>query len=217
MPALPPVVRSVPPGQLLEPPPHPRRHLSCLPGRRRRGAIAAAAWVGISLESIVRPGEHDYRDGLILLPWVLTMAAFAALHSVQRHKAGSLEKVGFWLALAAMALTGIGNTGMLIGAEVLAPLAFPVGPLVWIPSMVAWGVGTARAGVVPRWVGAGIALNEPMTIVLAIVLSPISPITDRGSCTGALANGLVLTGIALALYMLQRDSRHLPRVAAARA
>lgn len=180
-------------------------------------AFAAAAWVGISLESIVRPGEHDYRDGLILLPWVLSMAAFAALHRAQRHGAGLLERVGFWLAITAMALIAIGNVGMLTGADALTPLGFPIGPLVWIPSMVAWGVGTARARVVSRWVGAGIALSEPLTIGLALALSPISPVVERGSYTGALANGLVLAGMGLALYALRSGKRHAPRLAAAQA
>lgn len=179
-------------------------------------AVAAVAWVGISLESIVRPGEHDYRDGLILLPWVLTMAAFAGLHRVQRHRAGRIEKTGFWVALVAMALTGMGDLGMVIGADGLTPLAFPLGPMLWIPSMVAWGIGTARAGVVSRWVGAGLALCEPLTIGLALALSPISPVVERGSYTGALANGLVVAGLAVALYALQSGRRHLPRVAAAR-
>ncbi|MBV9597675.1 MAG: hypothetical protein JOZ87_12515 [Chloroflexi bacterium] len=179
-------------------------------------AVAAVTWVGISLESIVRPGEHDYRDGLILLPWVLTMAAFVALHRVQRHRAGFIEKAGFWVAMAMMALTGIGALGMVIGADGLTPLAFPIGPMLWIPSMVAWGVGTARAGVMPPWVGAGLALCQPLTIGLALALSPISPVVERGSYTGALANGLVLAGLAMALYALRSGNRHLTRVAAAR-
>ncbi|MBV9355218.1 MAG: hypothetical protein JO023_06775 [Chloroflexi bacterium] len=116
-----------------------------------------------------------------------------------------------------MALTGIGDLGMVIGTDALTPLAFPLGPLVWIPAMVLWGVGTARAGVVSRWIGVGLALSEPLTIVLALALAPISPVVDRGSYTGALANGLVLAGIAVALYALQSGKRYLPGVASARA
>ena len=177
-------------------------------------AVAAVLWVAISVESVARPGEHDYRDVLIMLPWVLSMAAFGALHATQRSGARDLERGAYRLVMAAMTATGIGNLGVVLGMKPLGLLAFPLGPLVWIPAMVAWGIGTVRAGVVPRRVGVAIAACQPLTMVLAAALSPLSPVENRGSYTGALANGLALAVIAFALHAIDRRQRELPAPAA---
>ena len=200
---------------LLRPTQPPEGALSRIGDAARRGALAglasAVGFLVIGAESALRGGEMHYRDALQLVPWVLAAVTLAFLHATQRHVRNRVELVGFWSTMGAMSVAASGQIGLISGVERLAPLAFPVGALLWLAAMAVYGVGTYRAGVVPKRVGVAIALLEPGSILTGIALSPLVGLHDRGNYSGALEKGVVMLLIAAALGSLGSA-----RVAAAR-
>lgn len=163
------------------------------------GVTAAVAWMLLGLESIVRGGERHYRDVLWNVPWVLTIATLAVVHAGQRHvvsRAGRIAAAGLGVSMVAVLA---GNIGVITDNDALKTLGFPIGPIVWIAAMVAYGASTIRAGVFPQRIGWAIVLLEPLSIVTGVVLSPIAGLYDRGNFSGAVEKGVVLWIIATAL------------------
>jgi hypothetical protein len=170
--------------------------------------LAAVSWCLLGVESIVRPGQHNYRDALWLVPWLLTAAALHRLHVAQRRPGARLEHWSYGVVLAAMAACAAGNLGLLFDIEALMALGFPLGALLWTLALVPFGVATVRAGVVPRHVGVALALLEPGSLLTGLLLSPIAGLADRGAYSAGIEKGLVLWLVARALVEL-RD-QHLP-------
>ena len=178
--------------------------MSILNNLARWGATGAllggAAWWGLSLESIVRPDPEDYRNVLFLIPWLLSAAGIAALHHLQRDRSGRLGRVGAWLTLGSIAASTVGTLAPVAGIDSLGWLGFPVGVLGWAIGMALLGIATVRAKVVPGWAGVALAIAEPMTVLVAVALSPLIPLNNEGgSYTGALANGTAFLLLGLAL------------------
>jgi hypothetical protein len=116
--------------------------------------LAAGAWLLLGIESVLRPGQHDYRDALWLVPWLLTAAALRQLHLAQRSPAARLERWSYWAVLVAMTGCVGGNLGLLLDIDALEPSASPsahcCGPLLWCPSgwrphAPAWSPGTSAS------------------------------------------------------------------------
>ncbi len=163
------------------------------------GLAAAVAWMLLGLESTVRGGERHYRDVLWNVPFVLTIATFAIVYQVQRHAFSRLQRLAAFALAVSMVAVLVGNVGVITDNDALKTLGFPVGPTVWIAAMVAFGVATVRAGVLPRRTGWAIILLEPLSIVAGVVLSPIAGLYDRGNFSGAVEKGIALWLIAAAL------------------
>ena len=172
--------------------------------------LAGAFWLFLSLDSLVRPDPERYRDALFIIPWLLAAVAVVAIHTLQRAAAGRLGKVGLWLLIAGIAAGVVGIFSSLTDAEALKWLGFPVGALGWMGGLVLFGVATVRARVLPRWCGVALILAQPLAILLGMVLSPIAPLHEYGSYTGALALAVVWASLGAALWS-RRDSevRHI--------
>jgi len=151
--------------------------------------------MALGIESIVRQDPHNYRDVLMYGPWLLLLATIVGIHQMQRHRAGRLERVGYVVMISSMAVVLVLGILMLLGA---LDGYFAVTMPVWILSMIMFGIGTARAGVFPRWMGVAIALAQPLAMATGVALSPWIGLHDRGSFSGAVAHGTVLLAIAWA-------------------
>ena len=170
---------------------------------RRIGAVAAAVAAAgfglLSVHSLLEPGAEHWRDVVMVVPWGLMMVTLAGLHAVQRDAAGRGERWAFAAIESVMAL----NLGLLlavvVGDRSLTGLAGPAG-LLFVVAMAVFGGATVRAGVLPRRVGLALALAQPAVIVLGVALSPIAPLTDYGSYTGALGHAVVLALVARELH-----------------
>lgn len=188
---------------------HTHRNLA---GTAAAVAIAGAlAWMALAGDSILRPDPRDYRDALFLAPWILYAATLACIHWLQRHRAAALERWSFRLVMVTAALVAVASVDLVIGTEAVQVLGFPLGALAWTLSMVAFGAATVRAGVFPRRVGWAIALSQPLTIAVAVALSPIAPLHDRGGYSGALAHGAVMLVLAAALRNASRSTEAMDR------
>ena len=168
----------------------------------RLAALAGSAWMALGIESIVRQDPHNYRDVLMYGPWVLLLATIVGIHQRQRHRAGRIERVGYVLMTSSMAVAVVLGILMLLG---LVDGYFAVTMPVWILSMIMFGVGTARAGVFPRWMGVAIALAQPLAMATGVALSPWIGLHERGSFSGAVAHGTVLFAIAWACRVTDRE------------
>ena len=70
--------------------------------------------------------------------------------------------------------------------------------------MTCFGIGTLLAGAVPKKAGWGLIFLEPGSILAAVVLSPISPVRDRGAYSGNISKGTALLMVALALRAIAK-------------
>lgn len=165
----------------------------------------AAAWIALATDSIVRNDAHRYRDGLLLVPWVLLAATLVSIHRLQREQAGGLERWGIRALIAGMAFVAVGNLDIVL-TNADSNFAFPLGALIVMGGLMAFGIGTARAGVFPRRVGVAIAASQLLTMATGVALSPLVPLHDYGSYSGGLAHGAVLLVLAASLRSYARSA-----------
>lgn len=163
--------------------------------------LGGLAWIALGSDSILRPDPRDYRDALLLVPWVLYAITLACMHRLQRHRSSRLERWGIGAVIVTAALVAVASVDLVVGTEAVQFLGFPLGALLWTLGMVAFGAGTVRAGVFPRWAGWAIALSQPLTIALSVVVMSVLSIevADRGSYTGVVVHGAVMLLLAKAL------------------
>lgn len=173
-----------------------------LVGRRhdlRRAATMAAAggiaWLALAADSIVSADAQRYRDALFLVPWTLMALAYRDVHRRQAGRAGRLERVGIGALLTGMAIMAVGQVHI-VSTNAAENLAFPAAPALFGFGALAFGVGTARAGVFPPRVGLMIAASQFLTVALAGALSPWVPLSDYGNYSGAAMHGLALLVVA---------------------
>jgi hypothetical protein len=131
------------------------------------------------------------------------VAAFYYLHTVQRRRS-RLESASYVVVLIASALVCLGSIGLQLDIKPLLVLGFPGGALVWLVGLTCFGIGTLRAGVVPKKAGWGLILLEPGSILAGLALSPIAPLRDRGGYSGNVVKGTALLMVALALREIAR-------------
>ena len=173
----------------------------------RLGWLAAVCWVILGVESIVRPEQENYRDGLWMVPWVITAVTICYVHGVNRARPSGLEMLGFWVLIVSMALVFLGNLGLLIDAPMLAVLSFPFGALLWIVTMLVFGVATWKTKVLPWYVGLALILFEPLSIATGLALSPIAPLHDRGGYSAGVEKGVAIAVIAVGMRAFARAAR----------
>lgn len=165
----------------------------------RVATVAGVAWLALGIESVVRPEVMHYRDALVLVPLSLYAATVGGIQRLQRHRSGRLGNRSAALVISAITLIVAANVAMLLGADDAQKAAFPLGPLGWIGGMIAFGVATARAGVLPRRDAWLLALSQPLSMITSLALSPIAPVAERGAFSGVVAHGIVLLVLATSL------------------
>ena len=169
------------------------------------GWIAAATWIAVGIESIVRPEQHNYREMLWWMPFVFMTLTIIYVHLVQRGRGGRLETVSFWLVMIASGLVLLGNLGLVFEVVALASLGFPGGALVWTVGLTAFGIATWRTRVLPWYAGLSMILWEPGSIATGVALAVIAPLHERGSYTAGVWKG---AAIAVVAYALQKLGTH---------
>jgi len=167
-------------------------------GWLRAGAVAAlvaaAGFLLVSVDSLLRGGAETVRDAVLIPAWLGAMVALAAVHRTG-GPAGRLRRVGIWLVLVGMAGAGIALVAHVAGVDGVEA-AGPAFGLLWLVGMVLFAVGAGRDGALGRRLAVAVAVTEPGTIALGAALSAWRPIEDFGSYTGAAVNGVVFALLA---------------------
>jgi hypothetical protein len=121
---------------------------------------------------------HDQFFYLIGLVMLLLLVALPALHTRQAGRSRRLGLVGFVLAMIGAAILTVlfAVVGVAEGLFGFDPdeadflfLILVVGFFGFLIGIVLFGIDTARAGVLPRWSGALVALGLPLALVLDII------------------------------------------------
>lgn len=143
-------------------------------GLIRRGAIGfmlgGATWTVLGLSAVFGylqaiPGREDVV--LFVVALLLTAAGLVALHALQGESYGLLGRVGFYVALAAIAARVLGAVVFLAGSSALEWLSLP-GTVGMTVGFVLYGLATLQAGVLPRWYGVVLIVCMPVSLPLAV-------------------------------------------------
>lgn len=179
---------------------HPGRHAAAI------CTSAGVAWVALSLLSILTPEPARFLDILFVVPYALSLGGVLGLHAVHLDHASRLERIGAWSSVIGMAVTLVGQVGIITDTDLLTRLVLPAGVVIWLLGLVLFGIAMVRARVLPAWVGIAIALSQPLAVLAGLVLSPISPLSSTGDYSGAIGHGLVWLALGSALRRLRRDA-----------
>lgn len=175
----------------------------------RRGSIAAAltgaAWSTASVLSLAVGGPSRYLDIVLIVPIALTLAAAIGLHRVQSEETGRLGRAGFRMLVAGTPMLLVGQIGIVGDLDTVTSTVLPFGMLTWVGGLIVFGIATARARVIPTRYGVAIALSQLFAVLAGIAFSPLVPLSNTGSYTGAIGHGIVWLSVALALRALQSD------------
>ena len=142
-------------------------------GPIRWGAIGlmlgGVMWVVLGLSALVGylqaiPGREDVV--LFVVALLLTAAGLVGLHALQKDSYGLLGRVGFYIALAAVAARSLGAVVFLAGSSALERISLP-GTLGMLVGFVLYGVATVQARVLPRWYGLALIVSMPVSLPLA--------------------------------------------------
>lgn len=182
----------------------PRRGARHADATRQAGVAAAVAglsWTLLAAESIAHPAPRVSRTIVWYLPWLATTVAVDRMHRLQSSSTDKVEVVGYLVNVWGAPVVAIGNAlALRRGGQRYAAAA----ALTWTTGLVLFGIGTARARSTARWLGPAIAASQPLTVAIALALSPRVPLSPIGSYSGALAHGLVWLGIAGSLHRTTR-------------
>jgi hypothetical protein len=166
--------------------------------------LAAICWIALGMESILRPQQENYRDAIWMIPFALTAGTFVFVHAVQRSREARFERFSFYVVMTASVLVFLGNVGLLASQPILARFSFPWGALLWTVGLIAFGIATLRAKILPAYTGIVLILLEPASILTALLLAPIAPLHERGGYSGGVEKGVVLAVIAMGLRSVCR-------------
>lgn len=166
-------------------------------------ALTGLLFLALSAVSLVA----DPIPGLDLLfagAWLCAVVPVLRLHALHRGRDGVLGTVGT-VALGAGAISNaLGLVVRVTGSDVLSRLVLPVGALLLFLGLVALGVATWRARVLPRWCGAAMVALLPLTFLTSI------PLPVQGDGAGDYP-GVFVVGVfwlALALATRRREDLH---------
>jgi hypothetical protein len=102
------------------------------------------------------------------------MAAIAALHLLQRERYGLLGTLAFLVAFVGVAMIFVDQLRNLVNPDVAAfSWLFFIGLLVATVGIIAYGVVTTKAGVVPWWCGAALIAGSPLIGLFLYLFSPV--------------------------------------------
>ncbi len=142
-------------------------------GLVRWGAIGlilgGVVWLVLGLSAVFGylqaiPGREDVV--LFVVGLALTAAGLVGLHSLQRGGYGLLGRVGFYIALIAIAGRILGAVVYLAGSSALEWISLP-GTLGMLVGFVLYGFATLQARVLPRWYGLALLASMPVSLPLA--------------------------------------------------
>jgi len=182
--------------------------LAIYPGRHAAAVCISAglAWASLSLLSILTPEPARFLDVLFVVPYVLSLGGVLGLHAVHRDHADRLERIAAWTSGIGMAVTLVGQVGIITDTDPLTRIVLPAGVVIWLLGFGLFGIAMVRARVLPAWAGIAIALSQPLAVVAGLALSPISPLSGTGDYSGAIGHGLVWLALATALRALPSDA-----------
>jgi hypothetical protein len=154
---------------------------------------------------------HDQFFYLVGLVMLLLLVALPALHARRAGRSRRLGLVGFvlamigaaiWTVLFAVVKVAEGLFGFDLDEADFLFLILVVGFFGFLIGIVLFGIDTARAGVLPRWPGALVALGLPLALVLDIITGAFfdgEATTPWGIYIGfpIFAIGLIWAGYAL--------------------
>ena len=131
--------------------------------------LGGVMWLVLGLSAVFGylqaiPGREDVE--LFVVALVLTAAGLVGLHSLQRGGYGLLGRVGFYIALAAVAARILGAVVFLAGSSALEWISLP-GTLGMLVGFVLYGVATVKARVLPRWYSLALLASMPVSLPLA--------------------------------------------------
>jgi hypothetical protein len=154
--------------------------------------LSGMMWVVLGLSMVVGylqaiPGREDVV--LFVISLLLLAAGLVGLHTLHKDSYGLLGRVGFYLAVAAVAARALGAVVFLTGSSALEWISFP-GTLGMLVGLVIYGFATLQARVLPRWYGLALIVSMPISLPLAVY--------------GTALFGLILVVLGYALW-LRRD------------
>jgi hypothetical protein len=158
---------------------------------------AGALWSLLGLLSLAMPDPSRYLDMLMLLTLVVTIPAVTAVYLIQRGQVGRLGRLALPMVVSGLVLMAAGMIAHLARAEEI----FGMAP--WVIGLVLLGIVTVRARVLPVWSGIALALSQPLAVLAGVAFSPISPLSNFGDYTGAVAHGIVWVSIGVAMRSQQ--------------
>ena len=161
--------------------------------------ISTAAWIVLGMDSILRPLQDNRRDVFWWFPFAFMMLTIVAVHRVQRWRGLRVERYTYYGVMFASALALLGNLGLVFNMPLLAKLGFPAGALLFMVVLMAFGVGTWRAKVLPRYAAVALILWEPGSIATGLLLAPISPLHERGTYSAGVWKGVAIGIVSMAL------------------
>ncbi len=132
--------------------------------------LGGVVWLVLGLSNVFGylqaiPGREDVV--LLIVALLLTAVGLVGLDVLQRRSYGLLGRVGFYVALASLAVRALGAGIYLAGSSALQWISYPWGTIAMMVGFVAYGVATLRAGVLPRWYGLALIISMPVSLPLA--------------------------------------------------
>jgi hypothetical protein len=107
-------------------------------------------------------------DLVFAAAWLSAVLPVLRLHALHQGRDGRWGIVGVWALVAGAVAHTPGLVVRVAGSDALFWLVLPVGVLLLFVGLVALGVGTWRAGVLPRWCGAAMGSALPLTFLTSI-------------------------------------------------
>lgn len=136
--------------------------------------LGAAIWVVLGLSPVVGylqaiPGREDVV--LFIAAMLLTAAGLVGLQALQKDSHGRLGRIGFYVAIAAIAAHVLAAVLYLAGNPAFQWLSFPIGALGMLIGFVLYGIATMRTRVLPRWYGLMLVVSMPVSLGLGNLLA----------------------------------------------
>jgi hypothetical protein len=168
--------------------------------------VTSVAWATISALSLALSEPKRFLDVLMFVPFTLTLVGIAGLHVLQRSQAARLERIGFQICAIAGFAGLVGQAAVVADFDALKWIGFPVGILALLVGLALFGIGTVQSKVLPRGVGIALALSQPLAFAAGVAFIPISPVSDYGDYSGAIAHAVVWFVIARELRVSIRST-----------
>ena len=153
--------------------------------------VTGVAWSAASILSLATPEPMRYLDVVMLVPVTLSLLGIRGIYALRRGRGGRLERIGYLMTQFGIPLAFLGQLCMITGVDELKAPLIAVGMLGWFGGLLLFGIGMAHAGVLPRWAGVTLALSELLTVLAGLALTPISPLSNSGDYSGAIAHGVI--------------------------
>jgi len=169
---------------------------------RQAGLLAigtSVAWLLKSVISIALPDPTALLDLTMIVPLALTLISLLALHRIGFSGTGKLKGVTVWIVTIA-AITAIpGQLCLALDLDSLKPVIVSVSAATFVGVLVLPGIDIIRVAIAPRWMGAALIIAQPLVIIIAFALSPISPLVESGDYSWAVGHSIVWGRIGLTL------------------